>query len=222
MNVTQRGFYGFCCLLRRKLRDVAALCFLGSLLVALPAIGQAEYSAADAANAQRLAKRHCVKCHGEDGRGISEEYASLAGQSADYLLKQLFNFKTGQRQSLKMQAVVNRLSARDSYALSEYFSRLRPAITPSNDEVSKAAGRKLYFDGNTKTGAFNCVSCHGIDAIGGGSVARLAGQNPVYLETQIRKLTDGSRGNDRSMHFINAALNHSEIRNLAIYLAAEK
>lgn len=198
------------------------LCVLSSLFIAGPAIGQADYSDTDAEDAQRLVKQRCAKCHGNNGRGISEEYASLAGQPAEYLLKQLFNFKTGQRQSTKMQAVANRLSARDAYILSEYFSRLRPGFTPSDDKVSEAAGRKLYFEGNAETGAYNCVSCHGVYATGGGPVARLAGQNPVYLKTQIRRLTERSRGNDRSMHFINANLTNSEIRSLAIYLASEE
>jgi len=225
MFATRRELYDFCCLLRRKLdawRGVVPLCFLGSLFIAWPAIGQTDYSDTDAASAQQLVKRRCAKCHGEDGLGINEEYASLAGQSAEYLLKQLFNFKTGQRQSTKMQAVANRLSAHEAYILSEYFARLRPGFTSSSDDVSRAAGRKLYFEGNADTGVYNCVSCHGVYATGGGSVPRLAGQNPAYLETQIRRLTERSRSNDRSMHYINASLSGSEIRSLAIYLAAEE
>lgn len=222
MTVMWRGLDDLCCLLRRKLRAVASFCFLGSLLVAWPALGQSDYSDTDAASARRLAKKHCSKCHGDDGRGVSEKYASLAGQPADYLLKQLFNFKTGQRQSSKMQPVVNKLSARDAYVLSQYFARLRPGFTPSKDGASKSAGHKLYFEGNAETGAYNCVSCHGVYATGGGPVARLAGQNPVYLETRIRKLAEQSRGNDRAMHHINVALTDSEIRKLAIYLAAEE
>lgn len=222
MNVARRCCYDFCCLLRRKLRGLLSLCFLGSLLVAWPAIGETAYSDADAASALRLAKQHCSKCHGDDGRGVSEKYASLAGQPADYLLRQLFNFKTGQRQSVKMQPVANKLSARDAYILAEYFARLRPGFTPSRDDVSKSAGHKLYFEGSAVTGAYNCVSCHGVSATGGGPVARLAGQNPVYLETRIRKLAEQSRGNERSMHYINVMLTDTEIRNLAIYLAAEQ
>lgn len=218
-------YYDFCCFWRRGLpawRNLAALCFLSSLFIAWPAIGQPDYSAADAKYAQQLIKQRCAKCHGDDGRGVSDKYASLAGQPAEYLLKQLFNFSTGQRQSAKMKPVATKLSARDAHILSEYFARRRPGFTPSNDEASKAAGRKLYFEGNAETGAYNCVSCHGAYATGGGPVARLAGQNPVYLETQIRRLTERSRGNDRSMHYINATLTGSEIRSLAVYLAAQE
>lgn len=203
-------------------RNSLLLCVLSSLLIAPPALAQGDYSDTDAKAAQRLVKKRCAKCHGDDGLGISESYASLAGQPAEYLLKQLFNFKTGQRRNAKMQAVADKLSAREAFIVAEYFSRLPPGFTPSNDEVAKAAGRKLYFEGNTETGVQNCVSCHGLHATGGGPVARLAGQNPVYLETQLRKLTERSRNNDRAMHFINAPLSKFQIRSLAIYLAAEE
>ena len=187
-----------------------------------PAAAQVEFSDADADQARRLVKKRCAKCHGEDGRGMKAEYASLAGQPAEYLLKQLFNFKTGQRRHAKMQAIADRLSARESYLLAEYFARLRPGFTESLDEAARAAGRRLYFEGNPATGVHDCVSCHGVYATGGGVVARLAGQNPVYLETQLGRLIERSRGNDRAMHAINGALTQEEIRSLAIYLAAEQ
>lgn len=203
-------------------RKALLLGALSGLLIAQPALAQGDYSDLDAEAAQRLVKKRCAKCHGDDGLGISEAYASLAGQPAEYLLKQLFNFKTGQRRNAKMRTVADKLSAREAFIVAEYFSRLPPGFTPSTDEVAKAAGRKLYFEGNTETGVQNCVSCHGVYATGGGPIARLAGQNPVYLETQIGKLTERSRNNDRSMHFINAPLSKSQIRSLAVYLAAEE
>ena len=203
-------------------RNLLILCILSTLLFARPTCAQGDFSDADVKMAQQLVKKRCAKCHGNDGLGINEEYASLAGQPAEYLLKQLFNFKTGQRRSTKMQSVADKLTAPEAISVAEYFSRLPPGVTPSTDGIAKAAGRKLYFEGNIETGLHNCVSCHGVYATGGGLVARLAGQNPVYLETQIRKLIDQSRDNDRSMHFINTTLSQSEIRNLVIYLAGEE
>lgn len=202
--------------------ELALLCILSCLLIVRPAMADGGYSDADAAAAKQLVKNRCAKCHGNDGLGVNEEYASLAGQPAEYLLKQIFNFKTGQRRNAKMQAVADKLTAPEAFIVAEYFARLRPGFTPSTDEAAKAAGRKLYFEGNPQTGAHNCVSCHGVYATGGGPIARLAGQNPVYLETQIRRLIDRSRGNDRSMHFINASLTPAEIRSLVTYLASEE
>lgn len=222
MHLSPKRYDRYCLGKLRKWRNSLLLCALSSLLTAQPAFAQSDYSDTDAKAAQQLAKKRCAKCHGDDGLGISEAYASLAGQPAEYLLKQLFNFKTGQRRNAKMQAVADRLSAREAFIVAEHFSRLPPGFTSSTDEVAKAAGRKLYFEGNIETGVQNCVSCHGVYATGGGPIARLAGQNPVYLATQIRKLAERSRDNDRSMHFINAPLSESEIRSLAIYLSGEE
>lgn len=225
MHITRRDRYAWRGLSLCRLpawRDLLLPCLLSGLLIAGPAIAQGAYSDADAEAARQLVKKRCAKCHGNNGLGVSDDYASLAGQPAEYMLKQLFNFKTGQRRNAKMQAVAEKLTAPEAYIVAEYFSRLPPGSTPSTDELAKAAGRKLYFEGNSDTGVHNCASCHGVYATGGGTVARLAGQNRVYLETQIRRLIDQSRGNDRSMHFINAPLSHSEIRNLVIYLAGEE
>jgi cytochrome c553 len=199
----------------------APFCLFAAVLGLGPAIGMAaEFSEADREAGRQLVAKHCAKCHGDDGLGVNEKYASLAGQPAEYLLKQLFNFKSEQRKSDKMLPVVNKISASQAVLLAEYFSRLPPSFTPSDDEAEKSAGRKLYFEGNPATGVSNCVACHGVYATGGGPVPRLVGQNPYYLETQLRRLIDKSRGNDRSMHYINAPLTKAEIRSLAIYLAS--
>ena len=217
LNAFLQRFHG----LLRSPAGFAPVFFLAALLSSWPAIGMAaDFSDADREAAQHLVKKHCAKCHGDDGLGVSEKYASLAGQPAEYLLKQLFNFKSGQRRSDKMLPVVNKISASQAVLLAEYFSRLPAGFTPSKDEAQKAAGRKLYFEGNPATGVSNCVACHGVYATGGGPVPRLVGQNPYYLETQLRRLIDQSRGNDRSMHYINAPLSNAEIRSLAIYLAS--
>jgi cytochrome c553 len=205
----------------RKPGGFASFSLATALLGVWPGLGMAaDFSDADRETARLLAKKHCVKCHGDDGLGVNDKYASLAGQPAEYLLKQLFNFKSEQRQSDKMLPVVNKISASQAVLLAEYFSRLPPGFTPSDDEAAKAAGRKLYFEGNPATGVSNCVACHGVYATGGGPVPRLVGQNPFYLETQLRRLIDRSRGNDRSMHYINAPLTDAEIRSLAVYLAS--
>lgn len=214
---------GFFRLIRRLFRSFGAFpatCLSAALFAAWPGVSMADFSAADTEAARNLVAKRCAKCHGNDGLGVSEEYASLAGQPAEYLEKQLFNFKTRQRKSKKMQIVVDKLSATDVPLLAEYFARLPPSFTANLDAAEKAVGRKLYFEGNPATGVSNCVACHGVYATGGGPVPRLLGQNPVYLETQLTRLIDQSRGNDRSMHYINVPLSAAEIRSLAIYLAS--
>lgn len=69
----------------------------------------------------------CASCHGRDGISATPMFPSLAGQSADYLAKQLFAFKNGSRQDATMQAMVTPLSAEDIDNLAAYFSSLPAA-----------------------------------------------------------------------------------------------
>lgn len=202
------------------LGNILAWRWMPAVLLTLANLANAsELGAADTRLAQSFVKKHCARCHGADGLGINKTYASLAGQPPDYLLKQLFNFKTGQRRSPIMEPIANGLSARESYLVTEYFSGLPSGRTPSTDQAAIAAGRKLYVEGNPQIGVPNCLSCHGTDARGGGVVARLAGQNPEYLTNQLHKLNDRSRSNDRSMHAAKTQLSAAQISNLATYLS---
>ena len=54
---------------------------------------QEKASKAAPANVRQLVTRQCGGCHGDDGNGIKPAVPKLAGQHADYLYKQLRNFK---------------------------------------------------------------------------------------------------------------------------------
>ncbi len=62
---------------------------------ALATAGSAMAAEAKAAapDVQQLVKRRCGGCHGDDGNGVKPAVPKLAGQHADYLYKQLRNFK---------------------------------------------------------------------------------------------------------------------------------
>lgn len=47
----------------------------------------------DAAKVQQMVKQECGGCHGDDGNSLKPNVPKLAGQHADYLYKQLRNFK---------------------------------------------------------------------------------------------------------------------------------
>lgn len=170
---------------------------------------------------ERLAKERCASCHGVDGRGSSADFPSLAGQHAEYIVKQIFHFKTGQRINPVMMPIVEKLMAVDIRALSQYFASLRPGTVPSADEALLAEGRALYFRGNAAAGISACAACHGVYATGGAQMPRLAGQHPVYLEKQLRGFIQKTRHNDRLMHFSLAAMSERQIKAVAAYLGNE-
>ena len=52
----------------------------------------------------------CFSCHGPDGISLNPNYPNLAGQSADYLSKQLNAFRSGDRKDPMMAPMAQSLS----------------------------------------------------------------------------------------------------------------
>ncbi len=71
----------------------------------------------------------CTACHGPAGEGVElAVFPALAGQQADYLAKQLKNFRSGERandgEARVMRAVAARLSDKEIESLASYISGL--------------------------------------------------------------------------------------------------
>ncbi len=80
-------------------------------------------SAADiAAGAKKAAA--CAGCHGPEGISFSGENPNLKGQKAQYLLKQLKDFKSKARNNVIMQIQVASLSETDMANIAAYFESL--------------------------------------------------------------------------------------------------
>src|SRR3954464_13194190 len=94
-----------------------------------------EASAQGAAKAQGIANQVCAACHAADGNSAAPANPKLAGQFADYLDKQLRDFKaTGGKKPLRESAVMNgmaaNLSEADVKSLAAYYAgqKLKPAV----------------------------------------------------------------------------------------------
>lgn len=72
----------------------------------------------------------CAACHGEDGRGISPEFPTLAGQYADYLVHALRQYRDGGRQNAIMAPFAAGLSDSDIRDLAAYFASLKGLTVP--------------------------------------------------------------------------------------------
>jgi len=66
----------------------------------------------------------CAGCHGVDGMSPnSKQYPNLAGQSVEYLVKSISDYKPGgARVDPAMQVMVGTLSDQDITELAEYFA----------------------------------------------------------------------------------------------------
>ena len=124
------------------------------------ALGSA-WAQADQARAQKIVMGSCFLCHGESGESASEIFPKLAGQHANYIAKQLENFKTGKRKSTAMADMSSRLTADEMLALGQYFESKPVAPEAVKDTDLAAVGRYIFHTGNTYSGVPSCASCHG-------------------------------------------------------------
>lgn len=103
------------------------------------------------------------------------------------------------------------LSEADIRDISDYFaSKEFPNRTQSLEPKNISAGEKLV------TG-MNCASCHTTSFRGAGVMPRLAGQNVMYLITQMEAFRDGRRTLPAGMA---VAKDRKDIESLASYLAS--
>src|SRR5690349_7552012 len=81
----------------------------------------------DGAKGQGIASQVCAACHAADGNSIGPANPKLAGQSYDYLHKQLLNFKPqngkkAERENAVMTGMVANLSSADLQNVAAYFA----------------------------------------------------------------------------------------------------
>jgi cytochrome c553 len=96
--------------------------FLSAGMVFLLAIGSAQAAGDVAAGKAKAAA--CAGCHGANGQGIPPTPA-LAGKSADYLVQQLKDFKSGKRDNPVMKGMAAGLSDQDMANVAAYYASLK-------------------------------------------------------------------------------------------------
>lgn len=188
----------------------------------LALLAGSSWAQADPARAQKIVMGSCFLCHGENGESASEVFPKLAGQHANYIAKQLENFKTGQRKSTAMADMSSRLSPDEMLALGQYFESKPVAPEAVKDTDLAAVGRYIFHTGNTYSGVPACASCHGKDGLGTASLPRLAGQYASYIETQLTLFNQRERTNDNAvMHAIVSKMTPLEMAAVAAYISGK-
>jgi cytochrome c553 len=156
----------------------------------------------------------CAACHGTAGNSHIPANPSLAGQPAQSITLQLFQFREGNRKDPQMTPVAANLSNADMNDLAAYFSRQPPAA-PSHqtNSANATAGRRLAEQ-------HHCTQCHGPALLGLQHIPRLAGQQAAYLKAQLRGFKARTRGDfDGNMTSAAQALSEADIDILADYLS---
>ena len=94
-----------------------------TIFAAFTTFGFSSLAIADSAAGQAKAKQVCAACHGENGdKPLQTEYAILAGQHRDYLVKALNDYKSGARKNAIMGAQAQTLTRNDIRDVAEWFS----------------------------------------------------------------------------------------------------
>ncbi len=134
----------------------------------------------------------CAACHGADGNSIMPQWPSLAGQHADYLVRQLRLIKSNDRPVPEMTAIAAGLSEADFQNLAAYFSAQSMKIGTA-DEALVDTGRRVYQAGNQDTGVPACMACHGPTGDGNplSGYPVLAGQQPLYTANLLKRYRNG-------------------------------
>lgn len=162
----------------------------------------------------------CSTCHGPTGQSSNVDFPKLAGQNADYLVRQMFNFKSHARKSDEMDKQMADLSGNDIEALAHYYSLQQLIPVPKQDAALNEAGRNIYMLGSPERGISACAVCHGPRARGGKLLPRLAGQHARYIAMQLNRFADQSRTTDQTlMHSVASKLTEDEIRAVSYYLS---
>ena len=163
----------------------------------------------------------CAACHGADGNSINPVWPSLAGQHAEYIQKQLQDFKNGTRQNAQMSPMAANLVEQDMQDLAAYFSSQK-IKTGTADPGLIESGQKLYRAGNKDTGVPACMACHGPDGRGNPAARypAVGGQHAAYTQAQLKAFREGTRSNDPNeiMRTIAARMTDDETRAVSEYM----
>ena len=168
----------------------------------------------------------CRSCHGAHGEGMADGRPRIAGQSADYLDKQLRDFASGARNNPIMGGIAKTLNDQTRSKLAAYFAAM-PVPAPLKSVAPTAAqssrGHQLAIEGSEATRVQACNNCHGPEGSGAAlSAPGLAGQQAPYLAAQLKLWQQGGRKNDAGslMTAIAARLDAADIAAVTAYYAS--
>ncbi|MDT0603578.1 c-type cytochrome [Thalassotalea castellviae] len=189
------------------------------------------YSAHTNANDAVQMYTQCATCHGNKGQGNELLKAPvLAGQSAEYIARQLNNFSSGIRGSHEKDTLGKQMLAfsqsldkdKDVPVLSKYIESL-PSISQPKDTVGDLKNGSRYYQAK-------CGACHSGNAQGNPSfkAPKLAGQSVDYLRRQMQNFVTGIRGTHaedklgRQMAMMAKTTSGQELEDILHFIAQQK
>ncbi len=160
----------------------------------------------------------CAACHTSDGsRGIPTN-PILQGQHADYLVKQLQEFKSGKRDNAIMKPMASTLSDDDMRNVAAFYESKQAKPGKSRSASTVDLGKKIWRGGIAEKSVPACAGCHGPAGAGiPAQYARLGGQHNEYISEQLGLFRAGKRSNSPQMAVIAARMSDAEIAAVSDY-----
>ncbi|RUR27776.1 cytochrome c4 [Vreelandella andesensis] len=207
-----------------------------SLLMGVSLVGASSVAGtafAETGNAERgqIAAATCTACHQANGSGMNipggESWPRLAGLNADYIVKQLHDFKQGRRQNATMMPFASMLNDQQIVDVAAYYSQM--PVTPAQggddaDAVLLQRGEQLAERGDWDAYIVSCKSCHGPGGTGvGGQFPGIASQHAGYISAQLHAWQDDERSNDPQhlMGAIAKRMSDEDIQAVSAWYAAQ-
>lgn len=164
-----------------------------------------------------IAEIVCAPCHGDVGTRVHKSAFTpkLAGQHAEYTVKQLRDYREKARSNHRMDPLSGILFDEINVELAAFYESLPRFKSESTGTAEIKAKGKLVFDQQ-------CSSCHGSNGIDteNNFAPILAGMNSSYVGNQLRNYKTGERANDADsvMRNITAELTREQIFELSEYI----
>jgi cytochrome c553 len=150
----------------------------------------------------------CAACHGENGVPTDPKTIPIIwGQQQSYLVKQLHDFRSGDRDSPIMSPIAKDLAQDDLRKIAAYFAT---KSWPAQPAAASAP----------PNGLAQCQPCHQRNFEGGPPAPRLGGLSYEYLVAAMRSFATDERTNNGDMPKFMQALTDSDRDAMARYLSA--
>ncbi len=164
----------------------------------------------------------CVACHGEEGNSLVSAFPNIAGQTKQYLFKQMLEIQNGARSAPVMLGMLDNFSETDLKNISAYYASQKPTSGAADADLVEL-GESIYRFGITRKSIAACAACHSPTGSGNGPAGfpALAGQWPDYIIAQLKAFRAGDRHNDGEAEMMRTTaedLNDREIEAVASYL----
>ncbi len=126
----------------------------------------------------------CDSCHGAGGNSPTPDVPNLAGQNAVYVLEQDRQYADGERPHDFMKRIIRVMKSDEKIAIAMFYADQKVTPKAVKDPALTAKGKALYLK--------SCETCHEDHGRGDETMARVAGQQPVYLNQALKRYRVGT------------------------------